>query len=219
MKSLIKNIYFRLKFRHKLQIGRNVNISKNSVFEGMNKIYNNSMFSGFMGFGSYIGQNCNLQSHIKIGRFSCIAPFVQINDGRHPYTEPFVTVNPAFYSLRKRNGSTFATSQMYQEFLLVDESYSIVIGSDCWIGQGAMLVGGITVGDGAVVLAHAVVTKDIPPYSIVGGIPAKVIKYRYDEETINFLLQNKWWGKDIDWLKKNWNLLCDMNAFKQYFGM
>lgn len=60
------------------------------------------------------------------------------------------------------------------------------IGSDCWIGTGVFLVGGIVIGNGAVVLAGAVVTKDVPPYAIVGGVPARILRYRYDEETINF---------------------------------
>jgi acetyltransferase-like isoleucine patch superfamily enzyme len=83
----------------------------------------------------------------------------------------------------------------------------IIIGNDCWIGDGAFIVGGIKIKDGAVVLAHSVVTKDIPPYAIVGGIPAKIISYRYDEKTITRLLSSKWWEKDLKWLKYNSNLL------------
>ena len=60
---------------------------------------------------------------------------------------------------------------------------------------------GVTIGDGAVVAAGAIVTKDVPPYAIVGGVPAKVIKYRFDEETIKKLLELKWWEKDQAWIK------------------
>lgn len=66
-------------------------------------------------------------------------------------------------------------------------------------------------------LAGAVVTKDIPPYAIVGGVPAKIIRYRYDEETIAFLLRIKWWDMPEDWLKENWRLLNDMDKLKAYF--
>ena len=66
-------------------------------------------------------------------------------------------------------------------------------------------------------MAHAVVTKDVPPYAIVGGIPAKVIGYRYDEETIDFLLKIKWWNNDINWFKENWELLCDLDKLKAYY--
>jgi acetyltransferase-like isoleucine patch superfamily enzyme len=116
----------------------------------------------------------------------------------------------------KQNGATFTKKQQYDELVFADpeNKYPIIIGNDCWIGQGAFIVGGVTIGDGAAVLAHAVVTKDIPPYAIVGGIPAKVIKYRYDENDIQFLLNYKWWDKDISWLSDNADLLCDIDMLK-----
>jgi hypothetical protein len=122
-----------------------------------------------------------------------------------------------FFSLLKQNGYTFAKKQCYEELVFADaeKKYSIIIGSDCWNGQGAFIVGGITIGDGAVVLAHAVVTKNVPPYAIVSGIPAKVLKYRYDEETVKFLLDFKWWDRDISWLKSNADLLHDINDLKR----
>jgi len=69
----------------------------------------------------------------------------------------------------------------------------VVIGHDVWLGSGAIILSGVTVGHGAVVAAHAVVAKDVPPYAIVGGNPAKVIRYRFDEATIEALLEAKWW--------------------------
>ena len=93
----------------------------------------------------------------------------------------------------------------------------VKIGSDCWIGEGVFLVGGIEIADGAMVLAHAVVTHNVPPYAIVGGVPAKIIGYRYDDETIQFLLKVQWWNKPIQWLKENWELLSDLKKFKQTF--
>ena len=73
------------------------------------------------------------------------------------------------------------------------------------------------IADGAVVLSHAVVTKDVPPYAIVCGIPAKVIGYRYDEETINFLLQIKWWNNSPAWFEEHWVLLNDIEKLKEYY--
>jgi acetyltransferase-like isoleucine patch superfamily enzyme len=69
----------------------------------------------------------------------------------------------------------------------------VVIGHDVWLGSGAIILSGLTIGHGAVVAAHAVVTKDVPPYAIVGGNPARVIRYRFDEETIAALLDTAWW--------------------------
>ena len=71
------------------------------------------------------------------------------------------------------------------------------IGNDVWIGQGAFIKGGVTIGDGAIVAAHAVVVKDVPPYAVVGGVPARVIKYRFDEDAIKDLLEIKWWNYDL----------------------
>ena len=93
----------------------------------------------------------------------------------------------------------------------------ISIGNDCWIGQNVFIVGGTRINDGAVVLAGAVVTKDIPPYAIAGGVPAKIIKYRYDEDTIKFLLNLKWWNFPLNWFEKHWNLLCDINELKRLY--
>ena len=75
------------------------------------------------------------------------------------------------------------------------------------------IISGVTIHDGAVVLAGAVVTKDVPPYAIVGGVPAKVLRYRYDEETIQKLLKSQWWNQDIKWFEKNWKCLNDIKSF------
>ena len=79
------------------------------------------------------------------------------------------------------------------------------------------LIGGVEIGDGAVVLSRAVVTKDVPPYAIVGGIPAKVIGYRYDKETINFLLHTKWWDNTPERFEEYWDLLNDIEKLKEYY--
>ena len=146
----------------------------------------------------------------NIGRFCSIAPEVKNTIGIHPISEPYVSTSPMFFSLRKQTGKTFAKKQLFEE--LKDP---IEIGHDCWIGQRAFIVGGVKIGIGAVVLAGAVVTKDVPPYAIVGGVPAKVLKYRYDDDTIKFLLKSEWWNRPIDWLEANYELFCDIDEFKR----
>ena len=89
-----------------------------------------------------------------------------------------------------------------------------IIENDCWIGENVFIAGGVTIGDGAVVLAAAVVTRDVPSYAIVGGVPAKVVKYRYDEGTISTLLEIQWWNKGVEWLEEHWTLLCDVEKLK-----
>lgn len=117
-----------------------------------------------------------------------------------------------FYSTSKQCGVTFATDNVFKEYLK-----PLKIGNDVWIQQNVFICGGVEISDGAIVLAGAVVTKDVPPYAVVGGIPAKVIRFRYDEETIQFLLRIKWWNNDIEWFKKNWRLLNDINKLKEYY--
>ena len=79
-----------------------------------------------------------------------------------------------------------------------DNKGDIVVGNDVWIGYEAVILAGVTIGDGAIIGARAVVTKDVPPYTIVGGVPAKPIRKRFNEETIDILLKLKWW----DWSKE-----------------
>lgn len=204
------------KYKKYLTFDYSVKIGKGSSFEGMNKLHPNSSFSGQMGYGSYIGNNSVLQG--KIGRYCSIGRNVKTNPGIHPFTYPYVSTSPAFYSVVKQNGGTFTNTQRYIEFKYADKenNFSVIIGNDCWIGENVFLVGGITVNDGAVVLAGAVVTKDVPAYAIVGGIPAKIIKYRYDEESVIFLRQFQWWNRSPKWLKENIEAMNDINRLKRY---
>ena len=96
-----------------------------------------------------------------------------------------------------------------------DNKGDIVIGNDVWIGSRATILEGVNIGDGVVVAAGAVVTKDVPPYAIVGGVPARIIRYRFDEETIQNLLKMKWWEKDQEWIQ---NHADDFDDVKQLFS-
>lgn len=134
---------------------------------------------------SYVGKHALLQN-VHIGRYCSIANDVTIGLGSHP-THLFST-SPLFY--RRRN--TFNLPIVDQDFEF-DEYKKIEIGHDVWIGAGATIVDGLTVGTGAIVAAGSVVTKDVPPYAIVGGVPARIIKFRFEEEKIAELLSSKWW--------------------------
>lgn len=196
-------------------------ISYRCKFEGKNHIGKGSSFFGTLGYGTYIAENCFINA--VIGRFCSIGAGFRYVNSTHPYKAPFVTTSPYFIS----NDSTtyfgchsYAKHQMMDEFLFYDKDNGIVnrIGSDVWIGLDVTIIGGVTIGDGAVVLTNAVVTKDVPPYAVVGGVPARIITYRYDDDTIAFLLKVKWWDKDFSWFNENWQLLSDLGAFKKYFG-
>ena len=217
MKQLLKRWVLRLKWRGKLQFEQGCDIALQAQFEGMNKIYSHSSFGGILGYGSYIGHHSSLTA--KIGRFCSISNHVICNAGIHPFQAPFATTSPCFFSLRKQNGATFATKQMFTECKTINNKglFDCEIGNDVWICEGVFINGGIHIADGAVVLAHAVVTKDVPPYAIVGGVPAKIIGYRYDEATIKWLLNVQWWNNPIAWFRAHWSLLCDINKLKAYY--
>ena len=89
----------------------------------------------------------------------------------------------------------------------------IIIGSDCLIGTEAMIFGGVTIGHGSIVGARAVITKDVPPFSIVAGNPAKIIRYRFEKNVIDQLLKIEWWNWEKEKVEQNINLLADINKF------
>ena len=215
MKHLIKVILQKIKWKNKLSLAYTCNISMRSQFEGMNKIYPDSSFDGYMGKGSYIA--CNSHIYGKVGRYTSIAQNCTTIQGVHPYTYPYVSTSPMFISIMKQNGHTYVDTTKIEEVRYAGENFPIVIGNDCWIGAGVSIIGGITIGDGAVVLAGSVVSKNIPPYSIVGGVPAKVLRYRYSEEDVEFLLKFEWWNKDETWIRENVNLFTDFTEFRKKY--
>lgn len=119
-----------------------------------------------------------------------------------------------FFSLQKQAGFTYVEKQKYCEESYVDpdNQYYVKIENDVWICDGASILAGVTIGNGAVVAANALVTKDVPPYAIVAGVPAKIIGKRFEEEQINYLLSIKWWERDKKWLKNNCDLFADIST-------
>mgnify|MGYP005922487865 FL=1 len=205
----------------KVKFWYSTHISYRCGFEGMNMVGPHTDFFGFLGYGSYIGGDGIVSA--EVGRFTSIGPNCRYINATHAYKAPFATTCPLFFSKSNGNnpqGKTFATEQMIEEFKFYDKARELVnkIGNDCWFGSNVTLIGGVEIHDGAVVLANAVVTKDVPPYAIVGGVPAKVIGYRYDDETIQFLQKTKWWNNQPEWFEKNWRLLNDIEALKEYFN-
>lgn len=132
----------------------------------------------------------------KIGKFCSIAQGVCISLGMHP-SKTFVSTSPVFFSQHKQCGTTFSDRTYFKEM------GNTIIGNDVWIGVNAIIMDDIFIGDGAIIGAGAIVTKDVPPYAIVGGSPARLLRYRFDEEQIKFLLNFKWWDKDEKWIREN----------------
>lgn len=208
-------LYSKLKHRGKVSFPYSAVVGKDAHFEGYNAIGKKSEFTGVMGRCSYMADDCDLFA--TIGRFTSIGSNVKSIMYRHPVTYPYVSTSPVFYSTMKQCGINFADKNLFEECVMADaDNHSaVIIGNDCWINSNVTLISGVTIGDGAVVLAGAVVTKDVPPYAIVAGVPAKVIKYRFEEDDRQWLLEHQWWNLDLEWLHDNWQALNDIQKLKQ----
>lgn len=150
-----------------------------------------------LGDYTYIAKNCNI-SNCSIGKFCSIGPNFCCGLGVHPTNG--ISTAPMFYSTAKQNGTTLCKENK------IEESLHTNIGNDVFIGANVTVLDGVTISDGAVIGAGAVVTKDIPPYAIAVGVPAKVVKYRFDEETIKALLEKQWWNgteEDLQQVEKH----------------
>lgn len=200
-------------------------IQKNVICEHNSRVYSSCWFEGFnricrdayvsnsaFGYGTYVGIGSYIVS-TRIGRFTTIGPHVNITSGKHPI-DHFASIHPAFYSLRKQAGFTFVKSQKFDEGL--DGKKHTSIGNDVWIGDSAIIIEGVNISDGAVVAAGSVVTKDVPPYAIVAGVPARVIRKRFSDEQINSLMIIKWWNRDLKWIKENADMFVDVDALINY---
>jgi acetyltransferase-like isoleucine patch superfamily enzyme len=187
----------------KLELGCEISNAQFGMdnFLGANVSFQNSGLGDY----SYINSNTKIRN-TEIGKFCSIGPNVQIVLGLHPVN--LVSTHPVFYA----NNKPFAT---FSDTNHVDEYKSVKIGNDVWIAEGVLIPGGVTIGDGAVITARAVVTKDVEPYSIVGGIPAKHIKYRFDSETIQTLLESKWWNWSKEKLVANQKHFLEISAFRK----
>lgn len=154
---------------------------------------------------TYLGDHQTFQGsfyrHVNlIGRFCAIAGRVAIGPAEHPTS--WLSSHMMFHGgcdwreaedFRARNREIVERAILRFSGELVDAHGPVQIGNDVWIGEGAFIRSGVSIGDGAIIGAHAVVTKDVPPYAIVGGVPARVIRYRFEPEVIQELLGLQWW--------------------------
>ena len=177
-------------------------------------LFNDKNFGHALGIGRGTGAvgadalfNCDFSS-ILMGRFCSLANKIYfIMGANHPYKN----VSSFPFDLKKFVEKIFGSVNPIS--FRRPNHYQIIIGNDVWIGQNATILGGVKIGNGAVVGAGAVVTKDIPPYAIVAGNPARVIKYRFDEETIKKFLAVKWWNWDLKKIADNMPLVTDVEKF------
>ncbi len=200
------SVFGNLKYVFARAFNRRPSAIKNSEIHPKAKVGNGTQFvSSKIGRYSYVyGSSI---AHTEIGAFCSIAGGCGIGGGSHP--TDWVSSSPVFYkgkNVLKRNFS----SNEYSEFA------KTAIGNDVWIGAKCSIKAGVTIGDGAVIGMGSVVTHDVPPYEIWGGNPARLIRKRFDDKTIEKLLELKWWELDDASLEECGMLFNDVAALIAY---
>lgn len=184
-------------YNSKIGIGVTVSnncIVTNSRLERHNKLYRECwLWEVQMGAYSYVAPRAEI-SMTSIGRFCSIGARFQCSIGDHPVD--FVSTSPMFFSPLKQCGVSFTDKELFKE------RTGITIANDVWIGAGVFIKDGTRIGNGAIVAAGSVVINDVPDYAIVGGVPAKLIHYRFPEDIIVSLLTIQWWNWDEEKLRR-----------------
>lgn len=189
----LKNRFIRIKTRKK------INMKKRVYFE----MYDFEVGKYSYGYEQFFYKNVNLEF---IGSFCSIASNVTITGMNHP--THFITTNPfIYYSSR----GFIEKDKLY--LIPKNRNDKVKIMNDVWIGSNVTILPSVTIGNGAIVAAGSVVTKDVPNYAIVAGVPAKVIKYRFNDDEIELLNKIEWWDWDDEKIKDNINLFTRNDEF------
>lgn len=196
-------------------IGDDFKIGHNCLISKRVMISNNVSIGNF----TYLNSSkywITIESKVKIGSFCSIAPGVHIGAGNHDYN--LVTTHPILFN---KYYLKYLEKDIQRKDGLVDRDLETIIGNDVWIGFNAIIKRGIKIGNGAVIAAGSVVVKDVPDYAIVGGNPAKVIKYRTSEENINIIKQNEnkmFWHWNKEKLLNNFDKLYSFDDYIDMFN-
>lgn len=211
MKNLVKSITFQIlrrpiirKLKKKLPTS-DVDISckydEKTYLQGNNSIQNNVDIRGTkIGKCTYIGHDSSLLK-CEIGKFCSISWNVEVIAGRHP--AHMVSTHPLFYRDASFSGLRFCDYSLFDEYRYTNNDCFVCIGNDVLIGAHAKILDGVTIGDGAIILSGAMVTRDVLPYKIVGGIPAREMGQRFTDDEIDWLEKIRWWNMSEEWIKTN----------------
>lgn len=197
---ILEKIRYRRFTSKNIQIGEFVEIDKNTLLED---------YCGLAHHASVI--NSNIGKYTSVGRYSKIRNSVI---GRFCSISWDTTIGANSHPIHKLTTHSFPYNKQFgiAEAVVKDKKEETVcIGNDVWIGANSVILSGIHIGDGAIIGAGAVVTKDVPPYAVVGGVPAKVIKFRFDKEKQEILTKLKWWNWNPEKIKANLILFQEEN--------
>lgn len=222
---MIKKILFKLKkYRNNkkikkqnnttirtLNVGNNLIVGKNCEIAKRAQISDNVT----IGDNTYISNDTVIDSNVTIGKFCSIAPNVFIAPGVHKYD--YVTTHPILFNPYWRKKLNLNEEDYYDKKIGKQDEHTY-IGNDVWIALNAIIMRGVKIGDGAIIGAGAIVTKDVEPYSIVVGSPAKHVKYRFDKEDIDKLqrMQTKWWDLPSEEIN---NLVGSMYDIRDFISL
>lgn len=197
---MLKIKYLVSKFLKKIQIPA----IKDSIIDKTANVGSSSQITNCtIGKYSYVGNYTNI-NHTQIGNYCSIADRCIIGGGSHPYN--WVSTSPIFYDGKNSLQKNY-TKKIYSAY------QKIFIGNDVWIGAGVYIKCGIKIADGSVIGMGSVVTKDVGPYEIWGGNPAKFIKKRFDDESISNLKNIKWWDWEEEKISKKAHHFNDIEKF------
>ncbi|MFM2063186.1 MAG: hypothetical protein RLZZ507_2856 [Cyanobacteriota bacterium] len=175
----------------------------NSYLEDQVSVYRGSkIIDCSVGRFTYISAECAF-SLAKIGRFCSMGPQILCGRGEHPTN--FVSTHPVFFSTLKQCGTSFTDKNLFEE------RKQVIVGNDVWIGARVFIRDGVRIGNGAIIGAGAVVVKDVPDYAIVGGVPAKVIRFRFPPDAIEKLKNIEWWNLPEEKLREAQSLIAQEN--------
>lgn len=148
-------------------------------------------------------------SKLVIGKYCSIANDVNFVCDSGYHTESQITSFPLFHEVLEKNDNVIINNTSYVVKDIKDNlkplKTGIIVGNDVWIGMNVTILPGVTIGNGVTILAGAIVSEDIPDYAVVGGIPAKVIKFKHDKEKIDALNKINWWDWPEEKIKQNIN--------------
>jgi chloramphenicol O-acetyltransferase type B len=205
-----KSFIYNSEINRDSSIGDNCHIF-NSCLEAHVSIYSDSnIIDSTIGRFTYIAGQSNLNL-VKVGKFCSIGSQILCGSGEHP--TDFVSTHPVFFSNLKQCGISFTEKNLFEE------RKEITIGNDVWIGSRVFVRDGVKIGNGAIVGAGSVVVKDVPDYAIVGGVPAKVIRFRFTEDIIKKLQSIEWWNLSEEILKEVQPLIAqkDIHLFIRWY--